>query len=57
MSDKWQHADNHWPPPSQSPEKPIRWMEGGGNAKADVHHRILGGFIELAEAGTDKLTG
>lgn len=28
----------------------------GGNAEADVHHRILGRFFEIVEFGTDNLT-
>lgn len=28
----------------------------GGNSEADIHHRILGRFIEIAESGSDELT-
>lgn len=28
----------------------------GGNSEADVHHQILGRFLEIAESGTDELT-
>lgn len=28
----------------------------GGNSEADVHHQILGRFIEIAESGTNELT-